>query len=390
MNTISGRIRVLLFAAALLAGCSATPARNGADMAWLLHDDAFPASQALVVESAPEIFLLDEEARRWLDANVNVASNIDQRRRLLVDAIFDQTALNITYAATANTTAAETFRRKSANCLSLTILAHAMSEYAGFEAHFQEVTGLEYWERRADVRVASGHVNLRITDAVDKRMTMVLARADLEVDFQRPAGAPRLPTRIIPQSRVLAMFYNNKGVDALLGNDPDRAYAYLRAALLSDPQLDMALTNLGLLYGRHGMAEWAEPAFREALRINPRNAAAAEDLATILRNSGRRDEADDMLARVQSLQQDNPYYFFVQGESAYAAGDWQHAIRAYQKSIALDPDVDRFYLGLAKTYLGMGDSRNAEIWLHRAKRHASDPQDRERYRNKLDALARMQ
>lgn len=383
-------LRVLLASAVLLAGCTVAPVRDDTRTTQFLHDEAFPASANVALESEADVFELDEDARRWMDANVRSVGDMKYRQRLLVDAIFDQTALDITYDSTANTTASETFRRKSANCLSLTILAHAMSEYAGFEARFQEVTGTEFWERRDQLSIGFGHVNLRIEDWFEDDKVMVLISSDVEVDFQRPAGAPRLPAHAIPQSRVLAMFYNNKGVDALLKGDPNRAYAYLRAALQSDPQLDMALANLGLLYGRHGRMDWAELNFREAMRINPRNTAAAKNLADILRGTGRVEEAGDVLARVQSLQQDNPFYFFVQGESAYDAGDWENAIRSYRKSIALDPDVSHFYLGLAKTYYRMGDMENAGIWLQRAERHAADLQDRERYRSKLDALASMQ
>lgn len=378
--------RALLLTVFLLPGCSGNPAREAPDASALLHDDAFPGSSAFHVETAAEIFALNADARDWMDTHINSIRDMDRRRDALIDAIFDKTALDITYENAANTVASDTFRRQSANCLSLTILTYAMAEYAGFDAKFQEVDTHEYWERRGGYNLNSGHVNLRIGSPVPGISTMTLSKTEIEVDFQRPRG-PRPPTRVIAQNRVLAMFYNNKAVDALLKNNDDAAYAYLKAALSQDPEFDMAMTNLGLLYGRNNHPQWAETGFRHALRTNRSNAVAGMNLAALLDMTGRHEEAASITERLDRRLQDNPYYAYVKGQAAYDAGNLHDALRFFRKSVALNPRVDQFHFGLARTYYRLGDRDQAETSLRHAEQYARDDGSRKRYHGKLEAMS---
>lgn len=379
----------MLIALTLAAGCATKLTREQLDPEQFLHDEAFPGSSEYTVETPDEIFALDPAAITWLDRNILHLRDPLKRGKILVQRIFDQSALDLAYDSAANTTAAETFHSRTANCLSMSILAYSMAEYAGFDVRFREVDIPEYWERRDNFSLMNRHINLVLRESPDANLNFILRRVELYVDFNPLSGTRKPPTRPISISRVVAMFYNNKGIDALLDGNMDQAYAYLSASLRQDPMLDMAPANLGLLYNANGHAQWAEDSYRQATLLNRDNRLAAEGLAIMLEKNGQEAEARSILARLDRERRSNPWHHFIQGEEAFDAEEWEKAIRHYRRAIRLDSGIDKFHYGMAKTYLRLGDSENAEASLRRAERHADYADLKEKYRNKIDALSRM-
>lgn len=388
MRKLSTGITALLLACVLGAGCTTGPARPHQDAAEFIHDEAFPNSGDYVIESPEDIYALDAQVRAYLDSRIRSVADVDKRGKVLLDEIFEQAALNLDYDRGANTTASNTFHGRAANCLSLSILAYAMARYTGFETGFHEVNIPEYWERRSNYSVLNRHVNVRFRPATENAAFTII-KPEFEVDFQRLIGAQRPPTRPIPQPRVTAMFYNNKAVDALFAGKHDLAYAYLKAALMQDSTLAMALTNIGLLYARHGYMAWAEESLRHALTLDAGSTASTENLAALLQMTGRQEEAGKLIAAIKARRESNPYYVHMQGEQAYDAGDWREAIRLFRMAIALKTDVDRFHFDLAKAYFMAGDFEKAKRYMRRAEHHAGNDELKEKYRDKLNALSSM-
>lgn len=366
-------------------GCAGVMPVASVDVAPVLYDEAFPGAGAYQVESEEDVFGLDAAARLYLDENINSIRDFHNRGEALIDEIFHQAALNLSYESNANTTASETFHQRAANCLSLSILTYSMAEYVGFEASFQEVAIPEYWERRENFSLMARHVNLLLRPRTANSSRLL--KRSLEVDFLSPMNNRRYPVRMISKARALAMFYNNKGVDALLNGRHEVAYAYLKRALLTDSTLDMAMTNLGQLYGVHGHLDRAETAFRLALDINDDNLLSAEGLALLMKRTGRHEQANEMLAKLERQRQDSPYYHYIQGEEAYDDGDWSLAIQHFKKAISMKPDADEFYFGLAKSYIRLGDQERAESYLRKAERHAIFNDARTRYRDRIESLS---
>lgn len=372
----------------LAAGCSAGITRQDYAAAEFLHDEAFPRSDEYVIETPQEIYALDSDVRAHMDTKIRSVADPGKRGEVLLDEIFEQAALNLSYDRGANTTASQTFHGRAANCLSLSILAYSMAKYTGFEPAFHEVAIPEFWERRSNYSVLNRHVNVRFK-AINETTAFTLIEPELEIDFQPLGGTRRPPTRPIQQSRVTAMFYNNKAIDALFVGQHDLAYAYLKAALEQDSTLGMALANIGLLYARNGHLSWAEESLRRAIEIDPESTAPGENLIALLRMTGRADEARVIVAEIEARRASNPYYVHMQGEHAYDNGDWQEAIRLYRKAIAMKADVDLFHFDLAKAYFMAGDLDQARIYLQRAESRATSGDLKEKYRGKLRVLSGM-
>lgn len=381
-------MRTVLLMTALLAlsGCAATGNGPQYTADQLLHDEAFPGSSGYRIEKRHEVFGLDQAAKNQLDLKVNSIRDYHQRGRALIDEIFHQASLNLAYDSKANTTASETFHNRAGNCLSLSILAYAMARYTGFDAQFQEVDIPDYWERRDRFSLMNQHINVRFSPKNTSR-TLLARQIEMEVDFVPLRTTLDPPKRTITQSRALAMFYNNKAVDALLSANHDMAYAYLKAAIQQDESLDMAFTSLGLLYGLRGHMPWAEESYRHAYRINPDNAIAAEGLATVLKNAGRDNEARILLAKLERRRANDPYYLYIMGEEAYDDGNLRQAQHYFEKAIALQPKLDQFHFALARTHLQLGNRERARFHLERAENYAAYADLKQKYRNKLAALS---
>lgn len=371
-----------------IAGCTTQPVSPNLKATLYLHDEAFPGSNRINIESRREVFQLDEDIHEYLDEKIGSLRDSTANGRFLAAQII-QSMRAFSYDSSATTTVAQTFHNREANCLSMTILAFSMAKYLGFDVSFRYVEIPEYWLWRERHSLMSRHVNLILKPAkAEESLIGYVYSRPIEIDFFAPGSSQRYGSHEISGSTILAMFYNNKGATALLAGKFDIAYTYLRAAVLEDPALDMAISNLALLYTMEGKLKWAESNYREVFKRNPGNTASAKGLAVVLRMQGQYKQASAIIARLQHEWENNPYYQYMLGEKAYAAGNWHEAIQAFKNALNLRPDLDQAYFGLAKSYFQLGDTGWARIYLQKAKRNASRVEAKKRYQSKLALLAK--
>ena len=379
---------LMIALAATLAGCTT----QGTATATLppdrlpLHDELFDGFSQINVEASEDVFRLDEEAKRFARTATSGTSDPYDQMNTLIHKIFDRSEFNLLYMADANYTANQAFQTGLANCLSMSIMTYALAAEAGFEVRFRDVQIPEYWTRRDGHNVLSDHVNLVLLPPAEPGITRFL-ETGLEVDFDPGATRSVFPSRIIGKNTVLAMFFNNKGVDALLNNRHTEAYAYFRASAKSDRFFESPFINLGTLYRREGRSDLAELSYRYALAIDDENLPAWENLARLYERIGRTEEAGEIYARVERVRTSNPYYHFILGEQAYDNARFEEALTHYEKALSLDNSKHEIYFGLAKAHFALGNLERSEKYLETAKRKSSSHQDQERYQSKLDLFA---
>jgi Flp pilus assembly protein TadD len=85
-----------------------------------------------------------------------------------------------------------------------------------------------------------------------------------------------------------------------LGRSGD-ARRYLQRAVAHEPDA-VLMTMLGRVARIEGNIDDAEACFRQALRLNPRDVEAADNLSLTLRQRGRRDEATRYQQRADALR----------------------------------------------------------------------------------------
>lgn len=377
------KLCLLLFSSILL-GCSSTQTHVVNSSPHFL-DMSFEGFEQYRIETEEEVFGLNEDARRFVIRKLQSKDDPTVRMETLVREVFNRTDFNLIYDGTANTVASETFTNKTANCLSLSIMTYSLAKEAGLGVSFQEIDIPEYWTRRDGFSMLNGHVNLKLYPSRDPSRFYFDNRS-MVVDFDPFSPKKRFPAMRAGKDRILAMFYNNKGADALINENYKKAYAYFRQALLTDQQFQSAWINLGILYRMTGHWDWAENTYKTALALNDNNLTIMENMAVLYEAQGLDEKARDVMEQVRLKRRSNPFYHFIQGEQELESGEYEAALVHYRKAISLDKNKHEFYFGMAKTYASMGDVEKSQFYLKRAKRSASFDDQKSLYQGKLDLL----
>ena len=372
---------VVLSSFILLGGCASTE-RDTGNYLYPVYNDAFPAASSVNIESPAQILTLPEEAKRFL-TKIRVTANLKQSTPLeeLVNSLFAEQALGLSYYGDANSTVAETFTNRQANCLSLTLMTYALAKGLGLDASLKDVFIPEYWSRKQGFSLLNGHVNVLLTDTRDPFATPRL------VDFDARMQGQQFKSETMSVNRALSMFYNNKGANALVYGNYPVAFRYLRAALKQDDQFTAAWINLGVLYRFAEHYRYAEEAYQKVLQLDAQNLIARENLAILFRLTGRDSMANELAKEVHQLRVANPYYHLIRGDEAFEEGDFNLAHTYYRRAYRLDRTNHLILFALGKTALATGETDDAQAFLERAIKRAEIPADRQRYSAKLAIMS---
>ena len=369
----------------LLAACAnAPPAVPPEAVASLLHDQAFaPPSRPVRVE---DVFALSPEMERYLDHDIVRQLRRSGRQRGLIDALYDREMLRLEYDSAATRTASEAFAARSGNCLSLVIMTAALARRLDLQVTYQSVDVEDSWSRGASLLLAAGHVNLVIGHRMLDRIGGIGNDTSTTVDFLPPKDLRGRRVTVISESRVLAMFFNNRAAETLAVGELDQAYAWARAAVAQDPSFASAQITLGVIYHRRGILQPAEEVFRQVLRREPRNTQALADLSSVLYSQGRETDAKEIRQQLARLESHPPFYFFELGRAAVQRGDFEGGRAWLQRELSRDPDYHEIHFWLAVAYAGLGDNRSAMRHLTQAMANSTTRGEHDLYAAKLDRL----
>jgi Flp pilus assembly protein TadD len=360
-----GALRPLLAAGAALlaAGCASTAGRG------LTADELarFAAERHLPASRVELPFALDDGMRAWLRTEQE-AGRIDRAgppaRRLdaLLRALAHEEGLGITYRSGRTTNAAETFRSRTANCLSFTQLFVGFAREMGLDAYFLAVDDLESYERVGDLVLLSGHVTAGFGPPHELRILEFNLGPEVDYDRVRP----------VSDLTAVAMFYSNRGAELLADGAPAAALEALAIATALAPDLPGGWVNLGVARRRSGDAAGAEAAYRRALEADPRAASAYQNLAALLQLRGETAEAEELLRLGAGAGSRNPFAYLELGDLSLRHGRPDEARRFYRKALRLYRDRPEPYAALGQAALADGDPAGAHRWLARARRRGPD------------------
>ena len=355
------------------------------DNQTVLYDEGFQNFKKVQIENEQDIFYLDDNAKQFVEHAIGNIHDPDEQIKTLVKTIFGHSKFNLLYDGNANTVANETFNNRAANCLSMSIMTYALAKEAGFGVKFQQVDIPEYWTRRDGYSLLNGHINLRLVPKEDPRVYQVQEQG-YQVDFDPQPLRQHFPKRVVSKNTVLAMYYNNKGADALVKNRYVEAYAYFRRATKVDKNFESSLINLGLLYRINGYYSQAQLAYEYALQLNSNSLTAMENLAYLYSVTDRQEAADKLLNKVERKRANNPYYFVNLGDTELDRGNNELALTHFKKALSLSKKNHEVYFGLARAYFKLGELALTEHYLQLAKDFAKNSNDETRYQNKLNFL----
>lgn len=367
-----------------LMGCQSTN-YSVIDTKTLLNDEVFSGYKKVTIERPDEIFELDRDARAFVDSTQLKTQTENKNLKNLVRQIFDHSEHGLRYRSDANSVAVETFENQAANCLSLTIMTYAMAKHAGYDATFYEVDIPEYWTRRDGVNLLNGHINLRISLRNNSKKNQ-MSEDYIDVDFDPQAIRDDFHRQAVSKNKVIAMFYNNKGADALLAGNDLLAYAYFKEAATFYDGFGSTWVNLGVLYRRMGQFDLAQSSYENAIALDDDNFTAWENLALLFRLQGKDKDAESIRRKVIAKREANPFYHYILGEEALDIGKPDEAVAHFNRARRLDRTRHEILFGLGKAHLELGDIARAKKFMELAAKHAVDAQDEYRYLNKVSML----
>lgn len=357
-------LRVTLASAVLViaAGCAATgPARPPSLDAELLSGRSLfgaPVTQKPI--PIDDMFRLDDDMRVFVGKYTSGARSVPTRVQRLLSGMQAAGLFSMDYSIGATHTASETFHGHVGNCLSFTILFVALAREAGLDASYQMVDVPPSWSSESGFVVITNHINARI----DAR-----GLSSYVVDFNEEDVRTGYPTHHVTERYVAALFYNNKGAEALLDEDYLSSFVNFRAALETFPGLAGAWVNLGIVYARQGGYAQAEAAYRKALDVDADNPTAMTNLVALYEKTGDEEQAELYRQRVRRHQERNPYYHYFRARKAFEEERFSDALALVDKALRLKHD-EQFYMLQGEAFDRLGETRSAQTSFARAREYA--------------------
>jgi tetratricopeptide (TPR) repeat protein len=387
MKTIFGVIPPLLAPLVIFLSACSTPSVN-LHSNQLFHDDFFKMPSK-PIDSA-EIFALSDEMARYIESDFRKDINTNGLRKGLFEALGRRAEMKIDYDATVTKNAADTFRTRLGNCLSLVIMTSAFAKNLGINVTYQQVQSQATWSRYGGLQFASGHVNIilgkrRDTSGAWRVLQDSSLGETLIVDFQPSNELQNERADPIDEQRVIAMYMNNRAAELMSEQQNDLAYWYTRKSLENDPHFMSALNTLGVLYQNTGHLPEVEQVYRQLLTYE-RNVNTLHNLINVLQQLKRDNEAAALSAELSRIQPFPPFYFLDQGIKAMDLADYQTAKQLFMKELERDPYYHELHFWLAIAHLKLNELPQAKEQLERAKAESLTSQQAAIYGAKLARL----
>ena len=395
MNGTTLRVLAIPLVAALAAGCVSAPPPPleppKPKVVSYLNDARFAPPSVRV--HAGDVLAMSDEMQRYLETEIAERVKTRGRQAALVEALYTKSQLRLEYDSTMTRNAAEAFASRSGNCLSLVLMTAAFAKALDLTVSFQKAVIEDEIGRDGDIFMSVGHVNVtlarRMTEELGYGYNAGKRRVEVDrltIDFLPPDDLRSMKTRTIDEPTIVAMFLNNRAVEALARGRVDDAYWWAREATLQAPDYVSPYNTLGVVYARHGDADEAERTLRHVLERDPGNTLAMSNLVNVLAETGRDDESRRIAATLSRIDPEPPFSFFIRGMAAMRAGDFTTAKDAFAREVARAPNYHEFQFWLAAAEASLGNLDDARAHMELAIKHSTSRREHDIYAAKLARL----
>ena len=282
-------------------------------------------------------------------------------------------------------TAEQAIRLNRGNCMSLAIVTTAYAMFLGLDYSYREVTTLPIFEKKNDLILSSSHVKTVIYPEGISRQDYVKSNLDVIVIDYFPNQNNRDGKRL-KASDFISFYYRNIAADALVEGDVALAFNLAEQAYQYDKTSIEVINLLAVIHRRAGDVESAEAIYRAGLSFSDKSLPLMSNFIMLLESQQRFDEADKLQAKLDSLDDPNPYHWLEQAYIAQNEGDKRKAIIYYQKALKNAPYLHQAYKGLYQIYLQKGQRKKAKAMLTKALEWTYEIDERKQYKYKLYSL----
>jgi len=364
----------------LLAACATPQQAVPPPIPKFLFDDALFSAPSQQI-SADEVFALSDEMKRYLRTSISSQLKLLGLQRGLISALYQEDQLKLQYDVSMTRNASEAFEARAGNCLSLVIMTAAFAKELGLQVRYQSAYLEETWSRAGDLLVRSGHVNVTLDPKMGDRS--IGNGNSLTIDFLPPENVRGLRSRDISEQTIVAMYMNNKAVEALADARVDDAYAWAREAISQNPEYLGSHNTLGVIYMRRGDLARSATVFEYLLEREPMNARAMSNLAQVMTRQGRHVESAALQRRLAQIEPVGPFHYFHLGQAAMEQENFMLARQLFEKEVARADYQAEFHFWLALANFKLGDVEPARKHLKLALENGVTRKDRELYAAKL-------
>lgn len=368
-----------LLVCVLLAAC-ATPQPRVTPPQFLFNDSAFSAPSERI--SADDVFTLNDQMKHYLRTSIGSQLQSMGMQQGLINALYQKDQLKLQYDVSMTRNASQAFDARAGNCLSLVIMTAAFAKELGLQVRYQSAYLEETWGRSGDLLVRSGHVNITLDRKMGDR-TSIGNNNSLTIDFLPSENLRGMRSRDISEETIVAMYMNNKAVEALVGGRRDDAYAWVREAIVQSPHYLGSHNTLGVIYMRRGDLAHSAAVFEYLLEREPANARAMSNLAQVMVRQGRDLEAAALQRRLAQVEPVGPFHYFSLGRAAMEQENYRLARELFEKEVARADYQAEFHYWLALANFKLGDIEPARKHLALAIENGTTRNDRELYAAKL-------
>ena len=344
-----------------LGGCASVPvAPIPAQLLW--QDQAFGYDPALVTVSKQELFALDADLLAALKGarleKASAQTRVNRLTAMLYGPRYGSKINEFPYETGHSSIAAETWRHKRGDCLSLLVLAYSIAKAMDLPVKMQDVRVPLIFDRYGGVDYVAGHVNLLVKNGGRLQLVEGFGIGDVIIDFEPQIGSQREGSALT-EDGILARFYNNLAAEYLAEGKLNQAYAHFKAAILTDTEFAPSYANLALLYKRQGLLPNAERLLRHAIALNDEDDVAMRSLHQLLVSQGRDTEAAAYAKVLEARREKNPYYWIGLGLDHFQKENYRQAVSALEHAEALSTGFEEVHRYLAMAYLRSGNQLEA-------------------------------
>ncbi len=376
------RCAVLLPGVLLLGGCATNPLHLRAVESLpplQLPGEIVTPAEVAASNPTPELLEITPEMAEFVARYTGATRNPRQRLINLHSAVKGSGMLDIQYDPFADGTAAEAFRRGSANCLAYANLFVALAREAGLDASYQWLEVRPQWTRLGERVALRLHVNVLVELGNGERFM---------VDIDPLESSNIADTRKLRDHDAAALHHNNIAMDALAGGEIEHAWRQSVRALQLSPGLPQLWVNIGAIYRMAGQPAAAEQSYFQALKLDGGDRSAMNNLVVLYEQLGRESERAYWTERVARYRERNPFYHAWLGDKAAEAGAWDSALQHYRDAMRLRPGDSRLLYATGIIQHQRGDYAAATVLIERAIAAATLRGDIEQYRLQLEAVRR--
>ncbi|WP_196140232.1 tetratricopeptide repeat protein [Aliikangiella sp. G2MR2-5] len=277
--------------------------------------------------------------------------------------------------------------QQQGNCLSLAIITKALANLNKVDIQYQLVETDPIYQKEGNVIVSSQHVRtkLLLPRQANDANSYIIFRGGTIVDYFPQRGSHLL--RSVSENEFFGMYYRNKGAEAILKKDYNKAYWLARKTLSLYPTDPHGLNLIALTYYHKGLFEKAEAIYQEGIAKNDDKLDLLSNYYYLLKKLGKNETAKTIHAQIIQYDNQNPFRWISLANNAFNEKNYPLAKSYYRKARDLAPYLHEAYAGIAQSDIQMGNMKSAEKALEKALEKAHRRTKKELYQKKLELLS---